>query len=92
MKYALLALFAIGIMAQGPDPDHPFPNHELPPEGWTCQRQDINSSVPRVHVCDCQRMCQKAEDGTESVREDPTCKVFCHPHACSCEITKCETD
>ena len=31
-------------------------------------------------------------NGNITTQEDPQCKVFCHPHACTCEITKCETD
>lgn len=86
-------LYAIGTLAHAAqDPARPFPNHEEPPPGWSCMRQDVNGSVEEAHACGCQRMCSKDADGNETVIEDPTCKVFCHKDHCTCEVTKCSTN
>jgi hypothetical protein len=52
-----------------------------PPAGWFCTH---DKRAPKAHRCDCQRSCAKGEDGTMSVIEDPTCKVYCHKDHCGC--------
>ena len=49
----ILFLVAL-LLAQGPDPAHPFPNHEEPPVGWFCwpanRAEDIATDP---HACNC---------------------------------------
>lgn len=84
-------LFLTLVLTAQQDPARPFPNHEEPPAGWNCSRQNLNGTVDEAHACGCRRMCQKDGDGNEIVAEDPACKVFCHKDHCTCEVTKCET-
>lgn len=90
----LPVLLIAGLSAQPPDipPDPPqapelYPGqhqHALPPEGWFCERQNIELSVPAEHVCTCERMYDPVDPTV--VREDRECSVWCHADRCKCGI------
>lgn len=58
-------------------------DHAQPPDGWMCEHQNYELSVPPAHACNCERSCD-----TESGRviEDKQCKVYCHMDHCHCQI------
>jgi hypothetical protein len=78
----VLALMALLVLQ---NPQEPYPGqsqHQEPPAGWVCMNQNFELSVPKEHVCRCERM--KKEDG--SIVEDPSCTVFCHADHCACAM------
>ena len=84
MRTTLLLLALLLLPIQQPE-DYPGQaNHATPPEGWMCQPQNIELSVPADHVCNCERM-YDAE--TNRVIEDATCSVYCHMDHCACAIS-----
>lgn len=82
MRLILALLAAVAVIQ-----DHP-----APPDGWMCQPQTRDFTVPPDHVCGCHRECSEDEDGTTRVREDPQCKVYCHADHCSCPTVDCEKE
>lgn len=99
MKYlfavsALCGLLVLQVLAQQaptlPDPPGPpeaYPGqltHQPPPDGFTCERQNIELSVPPERACTCERMYSPTDPTT--VLEDHHCTVYCHAYACKCGI------
>lgn len=80
MRLSLLALVLALQATQEPYPGQG--QHAKPPDGWFCMNQNYELSVPRAHVCTCERM--KKEDG--SIVEDPQCTVYCHADSCRCAM------
>lgn len=84
MKYALLALLLALQVTEPPREAYPGQSeHAKPPDGWFCEVQNYDLSVPRDHVCSCERMC---DETTGAVREDRNCSVYCWPAACKCPV------
>ena len=70
----------------------PYPGqgeHAKPPDGWMCEPQNYELSVPVAHVCNCERM---YDDNTKSVIEDRECTVFCHADHCACPMSNDPAD
>lgn len=78
---AAALLLAFQTAAQEPYPGQS--NHAKPPDGWTCEHQNIDLSVPPEHACNCERSCDQE---TGKIVEDQTCTVFCHSDSCRCTI------
>jgi len=80
-KAAILAIF---LLAQTPTEQYPGQHdHAAPPEGWMCEHQNYELSVPRDHMCSCERMFSEEEN---RVIEDKQCSVYCHMDHCTCPI------
>ena len=81
MRTLLLVLL---LMAQAPSEPYPGQGeHAKPPEGWMCEPQNYDLSVPRDHVCSCERT--QNENG--AIMEDKQCTVWCHMDHCKCPVT-----
>ena len=100
MKYLILALGFLAL--QGADPAHPFPNHEMPPQGWYCVPADTAERVRTdAHACDCLGMIDdplcsttgRDEQGNEvelpRSNDNSQCKSYCHKSHCTC-LKQCE--
>lgn len=84
MKTLLVSAIILAAML-GQDPDHPFPNHEQPPEGWTCSRD----AADKAHLCFCTGMTADPMCKTtpaEPIPEDPQCKSWCWRSHCECKV------
>lgn len=82
MRAILLLLLVVGAAQQ--QPDEPYPGrdrHAKPPEGWFCQHQTPDLTVPPAHVCVCERAC---DPETGLTTEDRSCTVYCHRDHCHC--------
>lgn len=80
-------LFAVVLALSMQQPDEPYPGqgqHAKPPDGWYCEHQNFQLSVPAAHACNCERMCNP---DTGAVIEDQKCTVFCHADHCHCTIS-----
>lgn len=94
----LSLLFGVVLFAQSPSA--PFPNHELPPNGWFCTPASSASDVQTdAHACSCQGMtddpvCTTMSEDPDSgdqievplTNDNAKCKVFCHKDACLCAV------
>ena len=58
-------------------------DHAIPPEGWKCEHQNFELSIPVDHMCNCERMYSEEEG---RVIEDKQCSVYCHMDHCACPI------
>lgn len=96
MKHLILALGFVALQQQ--DPAHPFPNHEMPPNGWYCVPAESAEQLKTdAHACDClgmvdDPMCTTmGEDENGQPVELPRsndnskCRVYCHRDHCACE-------
>lgn len=78
---------ALGLFgAQQPEPYPGQGSHQEPPDGWFCQRQNLDETVPHEKVCHCVRICRTDEHGTQEIQEDTGCTVWCHRDHCRCEV------
>lgn len=82
MKWFLLVGFFV--MQAGQEPYPGQGSHQQPPEGWFCEHQNYQLSVPPAHTCFCERV--KDENGV--VHEDKDCTVWCHMDHCHCDMEK----
>jgi hypothetical protein len=81
VKYLIVAVL---LLAQSPQEPYPGQKqHAEPPNGWFCEHQNYELSVPPAHACSCERTCD--ENGT--THEDQTCTVFCHADHCHCDMS-----
>jgi len=79
--FFLLALLGGLVLAQ--QPQEPYPGqreHARPPDGWFCEHQNYELSVPPAHVCGCERV--KDENGV--IHEDKECSTWCYMDHCHC--------
>jgi hypothetical protein len=87
LKAALLGL-VLGLALQTtPVPPEDYPGqreHREPPAGWYCHP----AARGLAHRCTCKRMASGA-DCDVITKEDPQCKVWCHPSRCLCPV-KCD--
>lgn len=84
MKTIALVLMTLSLVAQ--QTDEPYPGqgqHAQPPEGWFCEHQNYELTVPPAHACSCERSCSP-ETGT--IIEDQKCTVYCHASHCHCHV------
>lgn len=94
-------LIVLALFAQAPaTPDHPFPNHEMPPNGWYCSPAGSAEDVATdPHACSCMGMvkdpvCETTvlDPDTGDTSQVPAtndnggCKVFCHKDNCTCMV------
>lgn len=84
MRILCLALLLALQVTQEPHEAYPGQSeHRAPPEGWFCEMQNYELSVPPEHVCSCEHMCDEA---TGQIIESRDCAVFCHPLSCKCPV------
>lgn len=92
----LPALPASPSMFQAPEPEA-YPGqreHREPPEGFKCEHQKPDFSVPVLRLCDCHRGCMAMnDDGTmRATTVDPQCTTFCHEtNHCACPMPACDS-
>jgi hypothetical protein len=74
MKTLLLFTLSGFLAMQAPNPSAPFPNHEQPPEGWSCHpalhQKDLETDA---HACACRGMTSHDPQPTpEQCEKTPT--------------------
>lgn len=78
-------LFALALLLGGTQaPSEPYPGqglHTMPPDGWYCEHQNMELSVPVAHTC----ACEQAKDAQGNVVEDKSCTVWCYADHCHCK-------
>ena len=82
----ILMILVLGLSLTAQKSSEPYPgqsNHKKPPDGWFCQHQNFQLSVPPAHVCKCERVCDN-ENGM--INEDRSCTVYCHKQHCHCGV------
>lgn len=83
MKY-LLSIIVFAVTIQTPQEQYPGQSeHATPPDGWMCEHQNYELTVPVDHMCNCERMYSEEEN---RVIEDKQCSVYCHMDHCKCPI------
>ena len=86
-----LLVISLALLLAVQEPSEPYPgqgSHQKPPEGWFCQHQNTDLSIPPAHVCVCERAC---DPETGLTTEDRSCTVYCHRSHCHCgeDLPKC---
>lgn len=82
-----LLTFAVGAYAGQQDVEHPWPDHEPPPD-YVCVPGDPKTNI---HACSClgmgplDPMCGTTEENQEHVNSN-ACKSWCKPDQCKCKV------
>lgn len=93
MRYWLslgLLAFSVGVYAgQQQDPEHPWPDHEPPPDYVCVPALDEHQVKTNIHACSCLGMglkkeCHATEEEDDAQRNSSRCKSWCKLKQCSC--------
>lgn len=87
MQIALLFLVTVSLVAQAPKEKYPGQfDHKEPPANWMCAPR----GVPKDHICDCQRMCVRDDNGNATIQADAKCTTWCwETDHCLCMPVSC---
>jgi hypothetical protein len=84
MRTLFIAFALAATLAAQSDEKYPGQStHQPPPDGWMCEHQNYDLTVPADHMCSCERMYSEEQ---ERVIEDKQCSVYCHMDHCACPI------
>lgn len=83
------AFFVGALAAQRQDPEHPWPDHEPPPDYVCVVARDAKAVKTNINACSClgmmlEKMCPETEEETQARINSSLCKSWCKPKQCKC--------